>query len=109
MAKKIKLSYEGTEYTLEYTRKSIERMEDSGFILNDIRNKPMSTFPTLFAGAFLAHHKWTKAEIIDAIFNELPNKETFMEKLIDMYSEPVEALFDEPEPSEKNAQWEANF
>ena len=65
MAKTIKINFEGTEYTLEFTRKSIETMERQGFVVGDIADKPMSTLPTLFAGAFLAHHRFVKKEVID--------------------------------------------
>ena len=54
MAKTIKFSYKGVDYTLEFTRKSIEIMEHKGFVLSDISEKPMTILPTLFRGAFLA-------------------------------------------------------
>ena len=52
MAKKISFVHDGKEYTLEYTRKSIEIMERQGFVIGDIVDKPMLTLPALFAGAF---------------------------------------------------------
>ena len=110
MAKQLKLTYEGQDYTLEFTRKSIEKMEQAGFVISDVQSKPVSTLPTLFAGSFLAHHRWVKQDVIDKIYAEIPNKEDFMGKLVEMYAEPIEALFDEPKgDAEKNAQWEANF
>lgn len=110
MAKQMTLTYGGQEYTLEYTRKSIEKMEAQGFKIGEVSNKPVTLFPLLFAGSFLAHHRWVKQDLIDEIFEEIPNKEQFMDKLIEMYAEPIEALFDEPQgDSEKNAQWEVNF
>ena len=110
MAKQINLTFEGQDYTLEFTRKTVEKMEDQGFVIGDAQKKPVSTLPTLFAGSFLAHHRYVKQDTIDKIFAEIPNKETFMLNLIEMYAEPVNALFDEPQgESEKNAVWEANF
>lgn len=109
MAKTIKLNYEGTEYTLEFTRRTVELMEKQGFVVSDVGDKPMSTLPTLFAGAFLAHHRFTKREIIDAMFAKIKNKEAFIGKLAEMYSEPLEAMMDEPEESEGNLTWEADW
>lgn len=109
MAKTITIKYEGTEYTLEFTRKSIEAMERQGFVIGDIKTKPMTTLPTLFAGAFLAHHRFIKRDVVDAIFEKLSDKEKFLEKLAEMYAEPLEALMDEPEESEGNLTWGASW
>lgn len=109
MAKKISFMYDGKEYTLEYTRKSIEIMERQGFNVNDISEKPMTTLPALFAGAFLAHHKWVKKDVIDEIYNRLENKQDLLQKLTEMYNEPIEALFEEPKESEGNVSWEASW
>ena len=109
MAKTITIQYEGTEYTLEFTRKSIEQMERQGFDIGEIRDKPMTTLPGLFAGAFLAHHRFVKKDVIDAIFTKITNKQEFLSKLAEMYSEPLEALMDEPEESEGNATWGASW
>jgi len=104
MAKTINLTYEGTQYTLEFTRKSIETMERNGFAVDDLNTKPMSTLPVLFAGAFLANHRYMKRDVIDKIFTHLTNKQEFFEKLAEMFSEPMEALLDE---NEGNVQWGA--
>ena len=109
MAKTITIEFEGTEYTLEFTRKSIETMEKQGFVVSEIADKPMSTLPTLFAGAFLAHHRFVKKEVIDSIFARLTNKTEFVQKLAEMYSEPLEALMEEPEESEGNLTWGASW
>ncbi|MCH5203135.1 MAG: DUF5055 domain-containing protein [Oscillospiraceae bacterium] len=109
MAKTITINFEGTEYTLEFTRKSIETMEKQGFVVGDIAEKPMSTLPVLFAGAFLAHHRFVKKDIVDKIFAKLTNKQEFIQKLAEMYSEPLEAMMDEPEESEGNLTWGASW
>jgi len=75
MAKQIRFEYDGKEYTLEFTRKSIETMERQGFIASDIADKPMTTLPALFAGAFLAHHRYVKKELVDEIYSKMTNKQ----------------------------------
>lgn len=113
MAKTIRLEYDGTTYTLEFTRRSVRRMEEQGFRVQDVTDRPMSTLPALFQGAFLAHHPFIKPAVVDAIFDRIQHKEDFLMKLAEMYTEPLTALMGEPEESEgdeKNvASWEANW
>lgn len=109
MAKQIKFEYKGQEYTLEFTRKSIETMERQGFSVTDITEKPMTTLPALFAGAFLAHHRYVKKDTVDEIFSKMTNKQELISKLAEMYNEPLLSLVDEPEENEGNVDWEASF
>ena len=69
----------------------------------------MSTLPELFRGAFLAHHRYVKPEIIDEIFDKMTNKEDLIGKLAEMYAEPILALVEEPEEAEGNLNWTASF
>ena len=111
MEKNIKFEYKNKEYTLEYTRESVRQMEREGFVAGDILTKPMLTLPKLFAGAFKAHHKFdTKQKVIDEIFELFKNKQALIEKLAEMYAEPMETLMDDENIDEGNAiAWDANF
>jgi hypothetical protein len=111
MGKQIKFEYKNKEYTLEYTRESVKQMEREGFKGEDIINKPMLTLPKLFAGAFKAHHKFdTKQKIIGEMFELFTNKQALVEKLAEMYSEPMETLLDDDSVDSGNAiAWDANF
>jgi hypothetical protein len=109
MAKQIRFEYDGKEYTLEFTRKSIETMERQGFVASDIVDKPMTTLPALFAGAFLAHHRYIKKELVDEIYSKMTNKQDLLSKLAEMYNEPIQALMEEPEDAVGNVKWEASF
>lgn len=109
MSKQLRFTYEGNEYTLEFTRKSIEQMEKAGFVVGDITTKPMTVLPALFEGAFLAHHRFVKKDIIDKIFAKLTNKTELIGKLAEMYNEPIMTLIDEPEESEGNLDWTASW
>ncbi len=108
MAKTITFTFEGTNYTLEYTRKSIETMEKQGFVISQVSDKPMSVLPTLFRGAFIAHHKFVKTDVIDKIFAKMTNREELFTTLVEMYNEPIVALMDEPESDEGNIDWAKN-
>lgn len=109
MAKILRFEYEDKTYTLEYTRKSVEEMERNGFIANDITDKPMTVLPALFAGAFLAHHRFVKKDKIQEIFSRMTNKEDLIGKLAEMYNEPITALVEEPEENEGNVSWTASW
>ena len=105
MSKQLNFKYNGTEYTLEFTRKSVEQMEKEGFVADDLKSKPMTMLPTLFAGAFKAHHRYVKREVIDEIYSKMTNKADLIGKLAEMYNEPLMALIDEPAESAENLTW----
>lgn len=108
MAKQIVFDFEGKEYTLAYTRNTVKLMEANGFNAEELKAKPNLNVEALFNGAFLAHHKHTNAETKERIFRVLPNKDELLAKLVEMYNEPMEALF--AEPDEGNAvSWTATF
>lgn len=105
MSKKIKLSYEGNEYTLEYTRNTALALEQSGFVLSDVRNKPVSSLVTLFNGAFVANHRRLEGSVVEKIFDSLKDKEKLLAALVGMYDETVSSLMDSTD-DEGNATWE---
>ena len=109
MAKTINFTYEGKEYTLEFTRRTIRQMEDEGFVARNIDDRPMTLLPALFAGAFKAHHRFVKQETIDAIYANMPNKDKLIEKLAEMYNEPIMSLMEEPADKAKNVDWVTNW
>lgn len=110
MAKTITFTFDGMEYCLGFTRRTVQMMENEGFNVQQIDAKIATMLPQLFAGAFKAHHRFTKPSTIDAIYDALPNKQELYSKLIEMYNEPLEALMADPEETEGNAvQWTANW
>ena len=109
MSKQLNFTFEDKEYCLEFTRKSVEQMEKQGFIASEIKDKPMTTLPALFAGAFLAHHRYVNKDIIDKIYAKMTNKDDLIGKLAEMYNEPIMALVGEPADDEGNLTWTANW
>lgn len=108
MAKQIRFEYEGTRYTLEFNRNAIRKMERGGFVAEDIQTRPMTVLPELFAGAFIMHHPYLKRDKIDAIYEKMTNRMKLIERLGEMYQEPLLALLDEPESDAGNVTWEEN-
>jgi hypothetical protein len=107
MAMTIEFDHNGKHYTLEYTCDSVKKMEQRGFVISDITEKPMTALPNLFAGAFIEHHKDTNRRVIDEIFNGITNRQELYNRLTEMYNNPVAKLLDEP--SEGNVSWAASW
>lgn len=109
MAKTLEFTYKGKDYVLEYTRRSVQEMEKRGFVAADADTKPMTVLPAMFEGAFLAHHRFEKKEVIDEIFSKMTDKENLIAKLAEMYNEPIVTLLDEPDEKEGNVNWTVNW
>jgi hypothetical protein len=109
MSKTITIPYNGTEYTLEFNRESVKLLERAGFDINLIRPQPMTMLPMLFEGAFHMHHRRVEKDVIRKIFDKIKGKDELMNALLELYNEPVKALFDEPEDDEGNVTWGKNF
>lgn len=105
MAKKINLTFDGQDYTLEFTKRTIRQLEENGFNPRDIDSKPLTTIPILFAGAFRANHRFVKNEVIDAIYESCPNKDELISALLDMYIEHMVAMVEDPKDNAKNVTW----
>ena len=110
--KTITLTYNGSQYVLRYTLATVKKLSDRGVSIDKVRN--ISEEPwimlDLFKGAFLAEHEGISSEEMEAIYASIPNKIDFLGKLAECYSEPLDALMDEPkEDSKGNANWETNW
>lgn len=110
MNKVLSLEYEGKTYTLEFDRKTVVQLEAEGFVPSECGDKPMTMIPMLVHGAFRKHHKDVKRVLSDEIFKTIPQKEKFVEMLVEMYIQPIESLMDEPSEEEtKNVTWKAQW
>ena len=108
MAKTLTFTFEGTDYTLEFTRRTVREMEKEGFVIKSVEDKPVTALPQFFAGAFKVHHKFVKPEVIEKIYASMGNKEDLFGKLSEMYADTLETLFQEPD-NEKKVEWRTNF
>ena len=99
MAKTMTFTYDGKDYTLEFTRQTVVQTENMGFNAQYIDTKPITSLSILFRGAFLAHHRDLPAKEIDKIFENF-SKEGLLEALADLYYEPIRVLM---EDNSKNA------
>jgi hypothetical protein len=109
MSTKITINYHGKDYDLEYSRTTAAQIEDQGFSLDQLTEKPVKMIPLLFYGAFLKHNRGIKRQLVDEIFENLANKsgddgETgIIGVLAEMYAETVQTLTDNQTVDEGNA------
>lgn len=104
--KPICFEHKGREYTLEFTRSTVRQLERSGFNFNDIETKQIDSICTLFAGAFLAHHRLVKQDVIDEIFEKMTNKLALFERLGALYMLPYQELTEEGNDEKNVIKWE---
>ena len=98
----------GKKYKLGFTRKSIRDMESKGFNPEEVQSKPVSQLPILIKGVFATYNPMLSEKQVMDIWGDLKDKQDLLGVIIEMYAEPVTALFDEPKDNEKNATWEVS-
>lgn len=103
MAKQIVLTYNGDDYTLEFNRKIVKRMEENGFVVDT--NKPATMISDLFKGAFMMHHKRISPDLVEEIWDAQRGKDKLLGELVSMYTEPIASLMDEEEGEDENPTW----
>lgn len=103
----------GDVYTLRYTRFSCDQIGKLGFDLNEIAKRAITMVPLLVWGAFLPDKRTITREeamnIWKSIKGKNPEKEgedSLLGVLIEMYSDCVNTLFDEPEDEKNASTWE---
>ena len=74
MATQITVSYKKNDYILEFSRTTAAQIEDQGFVLDQISEKPVKMIPMLVYGAFLKHNRGIKRSLVDEIYENLIGK-----------------------------------
>lgn len=88
--------WNGTEYTLEFDRKTVVLAEDAlGLTLNDIREPKLSTMEKLFHAALLKHHPKIKPNVVEELYELQDDKQGLFADLLEMYVETVNSLLNE--------------
>ena len=108
MATKITVTYNKRGYDLEYSRNAVKQMEQQGFVLDQISDKPMTMVPLLVYGAFMKNHKGISRVLVDEIYDHITDKvgdgeNGFIQALLEMYAETVNTLTDNSSVDEGNA------
>lgn len=107
MAKQIILKdKDGKEYTLEFNRATVERMQRNGFVLDTDRLYMCAK--DLITGAFRMHHRRMEWPDIEPIWMAQKKRDELLAALVKMFSEPVMALMgtgDGEEDDDENPTW----
>jgi hypothetical protein len=109
MSTKITVSYQDNEYVLEFSRMTAKQIEDQGFILDQLGDKPATMIPLLVYGAFMKNNRGIKRALVDEIYANIVNKvgsdgeEGFINILGEMYAETVSTLVGDAPADEGNA------
>lgn len=105
MSKCVKIEYDGKTYSLTYTKRTIQEMEQNGFDPGKVQSMPATMIPLMFNGAFLANHRFTKEPVKNEIYRNLADKDGLFKVLGDIYDAALTALVEEPEDEEKKVAW----
>lgn len=103
--KKIELTYMGKQYTLEFNRRTVVKLEKAlkaeGVSLVKLTEKEnadpielISIVDTVFTYAFKMHHSDVTQDVIDTIFEKMGNKEQLSGVLFEIMTAPINALAD---------------
>ena len=106
--KKIELTYMGKQYTLEFNRRTVLKLEKAlradGINLVDMTENEnvnplelVSIVDTVFTYAFKMHHPDLTQDVIDTIFEKMGNKEQLSSVLFEIMTAPINALADNKE------------
>jgi hypothetical protein len=106
--KKIELTYMGKQYTLEFNRRTVVKLEKAlkaeGVSLVKMTEKEnadpielISIVDTVFTYAFKMHHPNVTQDVIDTIFEKMGNKEQLSGVLFEIMTAPINALADNKE------------
>ena len=108
MSTTITVTYNKQSYELEYSRNAVKAMEQQGFVLDQIGDKPMTMVPLLVYGAFMKNHKGIKRALVDEIYDHIVDRvgdgeNGFLQTLLEMYAETVNTLTENNSVDEGNA------
>lgn len=113
--KKVKITTaDGKVYVLRYTRYSCDQIGKAGFNLNELFTRPTTMVPLLVWGAFIPDNRMMSKETAMKIWNTIKGKnpekddeDSLTGVLVEMYSDCINTLFDDPDEDEGNAStWE---
>ena len=108
MSTTVTITYQKQQYVLEYSRNAVKQLEQQGFVIDQLGDKPMTMVPLLVYGAFIKNHKGIKRSLVDEIYEHLVDKigdgeDGFIQVLLEMYAETVNTLTDNSAVDEGNA------
>lgn len=95
---------DGTEYTLEFNRKTVDFAERRGFKLDDVGDYMMVKVPELFFYAFMMHHPYiTKKQTDEILFEKLKGiNDEVLRRLTELFTQGYDTLINSGEAKNSN-------
>lgn len=98
--KQIKFTIDGVDYTLEYTPRSVRKMEENGFNFAEMESHIVNVPYDLFRGAFISRHNYVPVEKRDEIYEVLESvngsNQNLLECLSEMLKDELEYIVSKP-------------
>ena len=98
--KHITFTADGVDYTLEYTPRTIRKMEQEGFDFTKMENMVINVPYELFRGAFISRHNYVPKEERDRLYELLVNEnedgQNLLECLSEMLKDEIEFITNKP-------------
>lgn len=92
--KKIKYTFDGVDYLLEYTPMSVRKMERDGFNFTDMDKNVINVGYDLFSGAFIARHNYVPKEDRDKMYEALQAENESGQNLLECLAEMLKDELD---------------
>ena len=102
---KIIIELNDSKYTLEFNRYALITMEKRGFNPANAQSQPLTTLTELARGAFIMHHPELKGSEVDAIIDEIEDKNEFRNALAEMYKNAINVILNGQSDKKGNAKW----
>ena len=96
---------DGTQYMLEFDRYTIKRAESAGFDISAGGKSPVSYIEDLFFYSFMKNHaRDVSRSESKTLWGEIPSAQRALviERLVELYTLPINALFDADNDEGKN-------
>lgn len=98
--KKIKYTFDGVDYILEYTPMSVRKMERDGFDFTSMDKNVVNVGYDLFSGAFIARHDYVPHKERDNMYESLMAKneegQNLLECLAEMLKDELDWIVSKP-------------
>ena len=98
--KTIQFTYDGSDYTLEYTPRSVRKMEQEGFNFSKMEDMVINVPYEMFAGAFISRHNYVPKEerykMYEAVKATNEAGDSLLETLSEMLKAEIEYIANKP-------------
>lgn len=104
----VEFEFEGKQYKLGFTRRTVLQMERKGFSFLDAGKMPLNSFDALYNGSFLLYHSKVSEATRNKIWKHLDNKQGLIKRLSELYKNAIYTMVDAGDNGEDKEEEEKN-